>query len=186
MVEDASCRDVPTPMPAPAKTSLIDWVDEEDRPVGRLPRGEVLRLGANFRTVHVFVFHNDELLLQQLAPTRERHPERWGSSVAAYLHAGEDYEHAAHRRLAEELGLEGSLTRVGKTRMEDERSLKFVELYTLVDGPAEILEPDHIADLRYWDRDALERAIIESPECFTPTFLHLYRYLKRRSPTRRS
>lgn len=172
-------------MAAPTATSLIDWVDEEDHPVGRVPRGDALQLGASFRTVHVFVFHDEELLLQQLSPTRERHPERWGSSVAAYLHAGEDYERAARRRLREELGLDGALTRVGKTRMEDERSLKFVELYTLVDGPTEIREPDHIAELRYWGPGELEHEIAESPETFTPTFLHVYRYFQPRPPTRR-
>jgi isopentenyl-diphosphate delta-isomerase len=167
-------------VPAPAKTSLIDLVDEQDEPIGRVARGEVLELGANFRTVHVFVFHAGKLLLQQLAPTRERHPERWGSSVAAYLHAGEGYEHAARRRLWEELGLDGPLTRIGKTRMEDERSLKFVELYGFDDGPAKIREQDHIMDLAYWDRVELDDAIIAFPERFTPTFLHVYRYFQRR------
>lgn len=167
-------------MSAPAKTSLIDRVDEQDQPVGRIPRGEVLQLGANFRTVHVFVLHDRSLLLQRLAPTRERHPERWGSSVAAYLHAGEDYEHAARRRLAEELGLERPLTRVGKTRMADEHSLKFVELYTVEDGTVEIRDRDHIMDLAYWDRAELDGAIIAAPERFTPTFLHVYRYFQQR------
>jgi isopentenyl-diphosphate delta-isomerase len=170
-------------MPAPTKTSPIDCVDDEDRPVGQVPRGEVLQLGLNFRTVHVFVFHDDRLLLQQLAPTRDRHPERWGSSVAAYLHAGEEYDQAARRRLWEELGLEGPLQRVGKTRMEDERSLKFVELYTLFDGPAEIREPNHIEDLRYWTREELDEAIAESHESFTPTFLHVYGYFEQRLTT---
>lgn len=173
-------------MPAPAKTSLIDRVDDNDLAVGRVPRGEVLRIGANFRTVHVFVFREGgDLLLQQLAPTRARHPERWGSSVAAYLYAGESYEDAARRRLSEELGLEGSIIRIGKTRMEDESSLKFVELYTLLDGPAEIREPDHIADLHYWDRRELDQAITASPESFTPTFIHVYRYFQSRPPNSR-
>ena len=173
-------------MPAPTKTSLIDAVDEHDRPVGRVPRGEALRIAANFRTVHVFVFHAGQLLLQQLARTRDRHPERWGSSMAGYLHAGESYEDAARRRLREELGLEGPLARVGKKRMRDERSLKFVELYTLQDGPAEIREPEHVAALRYWDRDELENAIAEAPATFTPTFLHVYRYLEQRALTPRT
>lgn len=166
-------------MPAPTKTSPIDAVDAHDHPVGTVPRGDALEVGANFRTVHVFVFHDGRLLLQRLAPTRERHPQRWGSSVAAYLHAGESYEQAAHRRLWEELGLRGSVRRVGKTRMEDERSLKFVELYTLDDGPAWIREPDHIAELRYWALDDVDRIVAQAPECFTPTFLHIYRYLQR-------
>jgi isopentenyl-diphosphate Delta-isomerase len=173
-------------MPAPTKTSLIDVVDDENRPIGRAPRGEVLAAGLNFRTVHIFVFHQERLLLQQLAPTRDRHPERWGSSVAAYLHADEGYEHAARRRLWEELGLEGDLQRVGETRMQDERSLKFVELYTLLDGPAQRREPDHIEDLRYWDREELGDAITESPESFTPTFLHVYGYFEQRLTTARN
>ena len=64
--------------------------------------------------------------------------------------------------------------------MQDERSLKFVELYTLLDGPAEIREPDHIGELRYWDRAELEDAIAESPGGFTPTFLHIYDYYAQR------
>lgn len=162
-------------------TSPIDVVDPDDNPIGTVARGEALVLGANFRTVHVFVFHAGSLLLQKLAPTRERNPEHWGSSVAAYLHAGETYEGAAHRRLYEELRLEGELHRVGKTRMRDENSWKFVELYTLLDGPAEIGEADHIDELRYWERRELEAWIEESPESFTPTFLHLYRYFLRQS-----
>ena len=170
-------------MPAPTTSSPIDSVDDHDHPVGTIVRGEVLAAGANFRTVHVFVFHEGELLLQQLAPVRGRYPERWGSSVAAYLHAGESYEQAAHRRLHEELHLEGELDLVGKTRMRDEHSWKFVELYTLRDGPAEIGEPDHIEELRYFEPPELEAWIEESPESFTPTFLHLYRFFLRQRHT---
>jgi isopentenyl-diphosphate Delta-isomerase len=172
-------------VPAPSASSLIDQVDPEDRPVGLVPRGEVLGIGANFRTAHVFVFHNDRLLLQQLAPTRERHPCRWGSSVAAYLSAGETYEQAAERRLAEELGLQGQLDEVGKTCMQDGRSLKFVELYMLRDGPASIREPDHIAQLRYWETAELEDAIAKDSAMFTQTFLHVYEFFRQRLATTR-
>jgi len=165
-------------MPAPGASSLIDQVDPEDHAVGRVRRGEALQVGANFRTVHVFVFHGRGLLLQQLGPSRARHPCRWGSSVAAYLFAGESYEQAARRRLREELGLEGNLTLLGKMRMGDERSLKFVELYALQDGPAEIREPDHIAALRYWSRDELDATVFSNPAIFTPTFVSLYRFYR--------
>jgi isopentenyl-diphosphate delta-isomerase len=170
-------------VPAPSGSSLIDQVDPNDRPVGRVRRGEALRIGANFRTVHVFVFHDQRLLLQRLAPSRERHPCRWGSSVAAYLFAGESYKEAARRRLAEELELRGRLAAFGKTRMEDLHSLKFVELYILQNGPARIREPDHTAELRYWDRDDLEDAIEARSDMFTPTFLHVYRFYRQRLAT---
>lgn len=170
-------------MPAPTSESFIDQVDRSDRPIGRVRRGDALQLGANFRTAHVFVFHDGELLLQRLAPQRERNPGRWGSSVAAYLFAGESYEEAARRRLHEELGLDGELITVGKTRMRDERSLKFIELFALEDGPAEIREHDHIAELRYWTEPELDLTVEAQSDIFTPTFLDVYRFFRQRLTT---
>lgn len=162
-------------MTAPGRDSPIDRVDAFDRRLGTVKRGEVLELGANFRTVHVFLLSPDgALILQQLAPTRDRHAGRWGSSVAAYLHAGETYEHAAKRRLDEELGLRSQLEHVGRTRMLDERSWKFVALYRGIDGRAHVREPDHVARLRAWPVAELEREVRLRPHLFTPTFLHLY------------
>jgi isopentenyl-diphosphate Delta-isomerase len=163
-------------MPSPAATNPIDWVDDEDHPVRVVPRGQALVEGANFRTAHVFVFSLDgELLLQRLAETRERHPGRWGSSVASYLHASETYDQAARRRLFEELGLDAPLTYVGKIRMqEDGDSLKFVALYRTTADHAEIYEPRQIAELRYWSGQEIVSALCDSPDEFTPTFQQLY------------
>src|SRR5436305_161713 len=83
-------------VPRPTPNSLIDRVDDQDRPIGVIERGRALEEGVNFRTVHVFVFdHQGRLLIQQLSQTRERHAMQWGSSVAGYLHAGESYEDGA-------------------------------------------------------------------------------------------
>lgn len=95
---------------------MIEVVNEANEPVGTVPRAEVFDRGANFRTVHVLPFNaRGDLLLQQLSSHRERHPLSWGSSVAGYLHAGEDYVTAARRRLREELALEIPLTADGVT-----------------------------------------------------------------------
>ena len=75
---------------------LIDAVDNQDNVTGRIKRNEALRRHANFRVVHILLFnHHGNLLLQQLAVTRERHPGAWGSSVAAYVASGETYKQAA-------------------------------------------------------------------------------------------
>lgn len=168
-------------MSAPTRTALIDRVDGLDSPVGRVARGQALCSGANFRTVHVFVLDaGGRLMIQRLAESRERYPGRWGSSVAAYLHAGEGYREAARRRLLEELGLRLALDRVGKLQMHDERSLKFVELYTARDGEPSIREPEHIAELEYRSLAELDRSVSAEPESFTPTFLRLYVFFRRR------
>jgi isopentenyl-diphosphate delta-isomerase len=162
-------------MPAPTRTSLIDVVSDDDRAVTTIKRGEVLERGVNFRTAHIFIVNGQgDLLLQQLAESRERHPLRWGSSVAAYLHAGETYKEAAIRRLREELGLSLALRFVGKIHMRDVNSLKFVSLFVGYDGEVAILEPEHIAELAYWPIDKVNQAIDVEPERFTPTFRRLY------------
>jgi len=162
-------------MPAPTRTSLIDVVSDDDRAVATIERGEALKRGANFRTAHIFIVNErGDLLLQQLAEGRERHARRWGSSVAAYLHAGETYEEAAIRRLREELGLSLALHSVGKIHMRDVNSLKFVSLFLGYDGEAAILEPDHIAGLAYWPIDKVDRALGTELGRFTPTFRRLY------------
>lgn len=159
------------------RASIIDRVDDDDIPVEEISRAEALDKGANFRTVHVFVFDSHgALLLQRLAPLRERHAGRWGSSIAAHLHAGESYREAAVRRLGEELGLRRPLQRIGKTALREGRGTKFVELYTTYDGAAQIGEPDHISDLRFWPMGQLPAAISTQPEHFTPTLRHLVRF----------
>ncbi len=109
-------------MPAVSEEMVIDVVDQNDSPVGMIRRNEVFTRRANFRVVHDLVFNQrGELLVQQLASTRTRHPGYWGSSVAGYIFAGESYEAAARRRLGEELGIYGvPLNYIGKTSMEDD------------------------------------------------------------------
>jgi isopentenyldiphosphate isomerase len=116
------------------------------------------------------------LLLQRLARTRERHPFRWGSSVAGYLYAGETYREAAERRLAEELGLRTPLEEVGVTAMNDEGVTKFVGVFTTIADNPRIAEPDHIDSIEFRHLDEVERDISRRPEAYTDTLRHVLRY----------
>ncbi|HEV2858788.1 MAG TPA: NUDIX domain-containing protein [Solirubrobacterales bacterium] len=162
-------------MPAPTTNTLIDVVNKRDEEVGTVRRGDALEQGQNFRTSHVFVLNSDGcLLLQRLAPQRDRHPGRWGSSVAAYLFAGESYYEGAARRMREELGLSADLEYLGKIKMRDIDSLKFVSLFLVRSDSAEIREPDHISQLDYRQVEEIAEHLDERPEDFTPTFVKLF------------
>jgi isopentenyl-diphosphate delta-isomerase len=162
-------------MPSPTSSTLIDVVDTHDHEVGTVPRGAVLESGKNFRTAHIFVFdHMDRLLLQRLAPLRTRHPDRWGSSVAAYLFAGESYIGAARRRLREELEVEDPIQEVGKLEMLDERSLKFVTLFQAQSEHPRIGEPAEISALEFRSLEWIEEELGRNRELFTPTFVALF------------
>lgn len=157
---------------------VIDAVDRADVAIGQISRRDVFKEHTNFRVVHILVFNSrGDLLLQRLALTRPRHAGYWGSSVAGYLHSHERYDEAAKRRLSEELGIyEARLERIGKTVMDDERSQKFIEVFTTVqEGPFHY-DRSHIDTVEFVPIPVI-RAQEESGERkFTPTFIHVLEY----------
>ncbi len=166
-------------MPAPGVSTLIDWVDPADEPFNTIARGEVFEKHAAFRVVHIFLFDPaGDLLVQQLGHSRDRNPLKWGSSVAGYLNAGEDYLEAAKRRLKEELDYEGDLAKFGSVVMRDQGARKFITLYigTAFSSRVAIAEPDHIERVRFAPLGDLIREIQEEPDSFTETFRFLLRF----------
>jgi isopentenyl-diphosphate Delta-isomerase len=152
---------------------VIDTVDRNDEPIGLIHRDEVFIKRASFRVAHDLIFNSrGELLVQQLASTRTRHPGYWGSSVAAYLFAGESYQAAAERRLAEELGVYSvPLRYVGKTSMVDEGSEKFIGVFTATsDGPFHF-DRKHIERIEFLPRNVIRELQASDARPFTPTFL---------------
>jgi len=165
-----------------SENMIVDAVDQRDLPISRIPRNQVFRLRANFRVVHDLIFNfRGELLVQQLASTRERHPGYWGSSVAAYLFAGESYRAAAERRLAEELGVRDvPLAYVGKTSMEDDGSQKFISVFTATcDGPFSF-DRSHIERLEFLPRQVIHELQAAGSRTFTPTFLRVLSFYESR------
>lgn len=162
-------------MPTVTEDMIIDQVDGSDRPIGVLRRAEVFRRHANFRVFHGLVFNSQgQLLIQQLAATRTRHPSCWGSSVAGYLFSGESYEAAARRRLPEELGITPvGLDYVGKTAMADDGCFKFIAVFkTVSDGPFNF-DRGHISAVEFVAPSDIRRLQAEGSYRFTPTFLQV-------------
>lgn len=158
-------------MPAPRPCDVIDRVDDSNVVIGVVPRAEALTSGVGFRTAHVLVRnHGGDLLLQQIGDDGTRHPGRWGASAAGYLHAGEAPDEGAARRLGEEIGLWTQLDFAGCVHMRDEDSSKFVYVYVTVADEAEIREPGHVAQLRFWGLDRIHDQLAEDADVFTETF----------------
>lgn len=155
---------------------VIDTVDFRDRVIGSVMRRDALRLGANFRVAHLFLFNEDsELLIQRLAASRPRHPGCWGSSVATYVKSSETYQEAIIRRTREELGVRLQDPKfVGKTAMADEGSTKFVCLYSASwNGPINV-DTDHISQASFLSMEEVAQVRRDEAWLLTPTFLHLW------------
>ena len=169
-------------MPDVREQMLVDAVDQNDAPIGVIRRNEVFSQHANFRVAHDLIFNaRGELLVQQLANTRTRHPGYWGSSVAAYLFAGESYQAAAERRLAEELGIHHVRpTYIGKIAMEDEGSHKFIGVFAAIhDGPF-TFDKKHIERLEFLPRQVIHELQAAEARTFTPTFLRVLSFYENR------
>jgi isopentenyldiphosphate isomerase len=169
-------------MPA---AEVLDRVNEQDQAIGTIARSDVFKLHANFRVAHVFIFNPaGELLLQEIAGGRTRNPGRLGSSLAAYVAAGEDYGRAAKRRLWEELRIgEMNLKEIGKTSMLDEGCRKFITLFEGHHGGPFAPDSSHIAELEFAPLEQVFRIAAKYPSRFTPTFLHLLDFYRRTRPS---
>ncbi len=85
---------------------IFDVVDDQDNVLGTATRAEVHAQNLRHRAVHVLVFNpRGDLLLQQRSTLKDVHPGVWDSSVAGHLDSGEDYQTAAIREMAEEMGI---------------------------------------------------------------------------------
>jgi 8-oxo-dGTP pyrophosphatase MutT (NUDIX family) len=98
-----------------------------------------------------------------------------GSSVAAYLFAGEPYAEAARRRLREELGLTTPLQKLGSTTMDDGGARKFIDLFRTTSDEASIADEHHIESLLYLSVQEIQEMLRSEPEQFTETFPHVFR-----------
>jgi isopentenyldiphosphate isomerase len=152
---------------------VIDAVDPADHVVGTVKRAQVFQVGANFRVAHIFLFNTKgELLLQHIAPGL-RHAGQWGSSAAGYLSSGEQYDHAAARKLRAELGVDVPLSLLGKTSMIDGQSLKFIQVYRAQhDGPFSPSASD-VSEVEFVSLGAIALDRMSGARTFTPTFQHL-------------
>jgi isopentenyldiphosphate isomerase len=165
-------------MTSVSQEMLVDSVNSSDVPVGVIARSDLFQRHANFRVAHDLIFNSSgELLIQKLARRRPRHPGYWGSSVAAYLFAGESYREAAERRLTQELGVHNlNLEFIGKISMIDDGCQKFIGIFAgLYDGP---FNPDkeHIEELEFLSLQQIHALRDSGARLFTPTFLRVLQF----------
>jgi 16S rRNA (adenine1518-N6/adenine1519-N6)-dimethyltransferase len=174
--------------PIPRAEPKEEWfpvVDENDRVVGKAPRGEVHANNLLHRAVHILIFNPaGEVFLQWRARTKDRHALRWDSSAAGHVDAGEEYPEAAARELAEELGIRTALEEIAQLPASDRTDQEFVCLYRgEYDGPFQ-LNRSEIEGGAYFPPPIVTGWIAARPGDFAPGFAECWKAYRASETTR--
>lgn len=156
---------------------LFDVVDEQDRVLRQATRAEVHEQGLIHRAVHILVFNkNRDCLLQKRSMLKDRHPGVWDSSAAGHLDAGEDYETAARRELAEELGItDAPLIHLGTLPPSPDTGMEHVSLYAArYDGRVHFPAAE-ISAVQPFPAELIDTWLARRPQDFASSFALCWR-----------
>ena len=156
---------------------LFDVVDEQDRVLRQATRAEVHEQGLIHRAVHILVFNkNRDCLLQKRSMLKDRHPGVWDSSAAGHLDAGEDYETAARRELAEELGItDAPLIHLGTLPPSSDTGMEHVSLYAArYDGRVHFPAAE-ISAVQPFPAELIDTWLARRPQDFASSFALCWR-----------
>ena len=154
---------------------LFDVVDINDQVIGQAPRSQVHARGLLHRAANIFVFNSlGELLLQKRAATKDEFPLCYTSSASGHLSAGETYDEAAPRELAEELGLRSPLEYLAKFSGNPQNANEHTVLYRTFTDDEPVLDPEEIENAAFYPITQIAEMLDKAPENFTPPFRQLF------------
>lgn len=124
-------------MALPPDQELVDALDDDGNVVGTVTRGEVRAENLWHRSVFVVVVNDtDEILVHRRADWKDLWPDRWDIAVGGVVSAGEPWELAAARELAEEIGVSVELGYLGEDVYVDDEVREVARVYhARTEGP---------------------------------------------------
>ncbi|HEY8093711.1 MAG TPA: NUDIX domain-containing protein [Acidimicrobiales bacterium] len=131
-----------------AAAELVDVVDEEDRVVGTVTRARVRADRLLHRGVFIVVRRSGgDVLVHQRSADKDVWPSAWDIAVGGVVAAGEGWDEAAARELAEEVGIRGVVPRFARSgRYSDDEVDEVARVYALTwDGPIAFLDGEVVA-----------------------------------------
>ena len=143
---------------------LVDVVDEHDRVVGtvtrRRMRAERLRHRAVFVVVHSSA---GELLVHQRSDDKDVWPGRWDVAVGGVVAAGEGWDDAARREVAEEIGVDAVPMPIAAGAYADDDVDLVARCYRIVhDGPFTFADGE-VVDARWVGPAGLDALLETAP-----------------------
>lgn len=152
-------------------------VDFQDREIGTMEKMEAHIHQRLHRAFSVFLFHEDQILLQKRAIHKYHCGGLWTNTCCSHPAPGESVMEAAKRRLKEEIGVQ-----VDELQEID----SFFYRYPFSNGVTEFecdhvlvgeysgaykIDPEEVDEMRWVSAEALRKEMLRHAEEFTPWFL---------------
>lgn len=151
----------------------IIFVNQQDKIVGSEEKLKVHQLGLLHRAFSIFIFNSrGELLMQKRAKGKYHSEGLWSNTCCSHQKPNESLNQAAHKRLKQEMGIDGKLKEVFNFRyrvkfknglIENELDHVFVGRSDKKPKP----NPKEASDYKYIAIDELKREIKARPENYT-------------------
>lgn len=164
---------------AEAMGELVDRVDEQDRILGPVDRGEAIEHHWLHRVATIVCRDGEgRFLVHRRAADMSRFPGQYNFMVGGGAEAGESYEEAAARELTEELGVRVPVRFAFKFLCRGEISPYWLGVHDAVIGTDITPDPDEIS-WHAWVTEAELREMARRPTFVADAVEALDRYLNR-------
>lgn len=155
-------------------------VDSDDTELGTMGKLEAHQRGVLHRAISVFIFDPEgRLLLQQRALSKYHTPGLWTNTCCSHPAPGEDTLEAAHRRLAQEMGMATDLAFAFSFQYKApfdnglvEHELDHVFIGRSAETPR--INATEARDFRWCTQQEIDAEVAKSPESFTAWFKLIY------------
>lgn len=154
-----------------ADDELVEHVDEAGNVLAVVTRERMRAERLRHRCVYLLVVHAGHLLVHKRADHKDIWPGRWDVAAGGVVGAGEHWDDAARRELAEELGVHAEPALVGAGSWKGDEAAVVTRVY-LVDHPGPFRFDDgEVVEARFVTRSELDQML--ATEAFCPDSIEL-------------
>jgi isopentenyldiphosphate isomerase len=164
----------------PAAEELVEEVDELGNVLRVVTRAQMRAELLRHRCTYIGVVSSDgRLLIHQRAATKEVFPSAWDVCAGGVCAAGESWDDSARRELAEELGVDAALERLGHGTWEGGGASLVGHVYLArSDGPFTFTDGE-VVQARFVDLAELDALLATETFCPDSVALALPLFLRR-------
>lgn len=146
---------------AASDAERIAWVDEQDRPLGGVPRSALRAQHLIGRCTYILLFNSaGQLCVHRRTLSKALYPGYWDMAAGGMVLDGECYADSAARELAEELGVRDvPLVEHAHFFYDAPESRLWCRVYSAVSDAPLTLQPEEVLEARFI---SLDQALAET------------------------